>query len=77
MRRLDNMGKYLCPKCGHHGEPKTQGGKRFSAAFWTSIAIPIFSWLLPYLPEGEPVCAKCKTKLSSEDYSAGMNYTPS
>ena len=74
-RRLDNMGKNLCPKCGYHGEAKIRGGKRFRAAFYASIVIPIFSWLLPYLPEGDEVCAKCGAKLSSEDYSAGMDYT--
>ncbi len=76
MRRLENMGKYLCPKCGHHGKAKTQRSKGFRAAFYASIVVPIFSWLLPYLSEGDEVCAKCGAKLSSDDYSAGMNYTP-
>lgn len=48
----------------------------FGAAVWASIVIPIFSWILPYLPEGDDVCAKCGAKLSLEDHSAGMNYTP-
>jgi len=78
IRRLENMGKYLCPECGYHGRPKTRGGRLFRAVGYASIVIPIFSWLLPYLEEDDEVCCKkCGAELSSEDYSAGMNYTPS
>ncbi len=75
--RLDNMGKYLCPKCGYHGAPRIREGKCWLAVFYVAIIIPIFFWLLAFFPEGDKVCAKCGAELSSEDHSAGMNYTAS
>lgn len=76
LRGLDNIGKYLCAKCGYHGYAKLRGAKLASVVAGASLFLPMLGWLLPDLPDGDFVCPKCGTEFSSEDYEAGYNYTP-